>query len=153
MPPPTPSAGPARSLVRGCPGVPRLPNHYETNEKSTFSPLGLPTVRHSTQERPRSTQESPKTPQEHPKRRPGEPQETPQEPPRAPLRPPGAPQECLRTPKERPERASELPRVGLGRTKSSPRTIPKRKNSISSKVLHDPLLPMRGALRTAPDRP
>ena len=37
MPPPTPSVASARGALRTLPGVPVLPNPYETNQKSTVT--------------------------------------------------------------------------------------------------------------------
>ena len=68
MPPPTPSAAPARSVVGGRAAGPGLKKPYKTNEKSTFSLSGRPRGPHAGQEPPkivpRPSQEAPRPPQE-----------------------------------------------------------------------------------------
>ena len=99
MPPPTPSAAPARSGSGGRAAVAGLPNPLKTNGKSTFSPSGPPRDHHAGQERPKSV---PRPSQEVPRRS--------QEAPRGPKTAPRQSREAPRQLKEAPRPPQEAPR-------------------------------------------
>ena len=62
MPPSsTPSTAPARSAAGGRAALARPPNHYKTNETSTFSPSGPPRDHHAGRELPKTVPRGPKT--------------------------------------------------------------------------------------------
>jgi len=109
----TPSTAPARSVVGGVAALAGLPNHYKTNEKSTFRNLALQGTIMPAKSLSRPSQEAPQRLPRGPKIASRGQKTTPRVSKTVPRQPQEAPrqlQEALRPPREAPRSPQEAPR-------------------------------------------